>query len=355
MTINNSNLGHKAHNNHEPKMTVRLEPPYLPLYEWADANEQTSEFWILYAIFGMSATDPSFGNFYVELNKPESVKILNGWTTNSLIKKVVDFTYDLRLAPEMEGLYPPLHVGSDPTSIKRRFKVRRNPTSLAALVVQHLDASRDISIERHWLQTLRLWLMFQAAERMVHYGTHVDRNIAEASRYLTINSIERQKWQTVSALMELVKARLSHEGASFSEVTNAISAAVSQLQNSSEPLPFLTSIKKIARGDNEPEQFDTTASLPVVKSNFISSSPPEITVQDALGRTLKGQFLSTGPEDNAELLFVSVDPTDTPDQQIVASNSFYIQTPEASHYLKWTWDKPLPTEIGPLKRWIDSE
>ncbi|OZB16551.1 MAG: hypothetical protein B7X58_05220 [Marinobacter sp. 34-60-7] len=58
-------------------------------------------------------------------------------------------------------------------------------------------------------------------------------------------------------------------------------------------------------------------------------------------------------ENSEEALLYTVNADDPPERQRLTGQSILLQTTELSHYLPWSWDKPLPPELQSLNAWIN--
>ncbi|MEH6650498.1 MAG: hypothetical protein V7707_10785 [Motiliproteus sp.] len=62
---------------------------------------------------------------------------------------------------------------------------------------------------------------------------------------------------------------------------------------------------------------------------------------------------SVTTEESQVLIQSRVDPQDSYSHQQLSANSVLLQSTELSHYLPWSWDKPLPHEAPELETWIE--
>jgi integrase len=123
---------------------------------------------------------------------------------------------------------------------------------------------------------------------------------------------------------------------------------------------LLSALQRVAEGQRNPIAIQKTAHL--VSPSFTglitnTDYPLILNKKDSTPQILSHSYSESSSADEEaleQLILFDVNPKETPEQQQLSGRSVLLQTAELSHYLPWSWDKPLPPETDLLERWLAS-
>jgi hypothetical protein len=351
---------HKNSISRPNELTVRLGERFSELCDWA-ANENLEDtLEICYTILGLDEITVGIPNLVDELSRPESKVILAKWNANPLVHELQLFAERFLSDEVISTNYTRLSHAGPARQNKQLFRDIVNRTFLLTLVTHPLAYHPD-EVVSHSRRMLRIWLIIQAAERLLRNGYSADSVISDAARYLILDPGD-DKWRLVDQLLQRTRHQLATQAPSYERFTSAIGGTAELLRQESDGKSarrFLNAITSIAQGLHSPVHErgrDTSHSRYFRKLNL---SPPSSTSFQASGISFAIiQSHSSDDEDTDEdertsfAYLVNVDPTDSEAQQTLSSGSVHIQTAELSHYLPWSWGRPLPPERNAIDSWI---
>lgn len=341
------------------ELTVRLGEPFAEICSWAVERELELPLEVGYRILGLDQFTVGIGNLVKELSHPESHLITSEWNANPIVCELQKFTKavtdDLSISRKYSGIS---HLGG---ALKNRnqFKKYATQTFLLTLITNPLADTTD-AITYTDRRRLRIWLLIQAASRLLEFGYSADRAIGSAARFLVIDATDTN-WTLIDDLLKRARSQLGSIPNTYERFTSALAIASHSIKNDSLKLgktatQFLNAINSIAHGECREIEASTTdikvlpgfrALLPTVVSPLLGKAAPD---DDDF------TIIAPGEEDEEPLFYITdIDPTDSAAQQVISSGSVYIQNMELSHYLPWTWDRVLPTESKALEDWLNKQ
>lgn len=341
------------------ELTVRLGEPFAEICSWAVERELELPLEVGYRILGLDPFTVGIGNLVKELSHPESHLITSEWNANPIVCELQKFTKavtdDLSISRKYSGIS---HLGG---ALKNRnqFKKYAIQTFLLTLITNPLADTTD-AITYTDRRRLRIWLLIQAASRLLEFGYSADRAIGSAARFLVIDATDTN-WTLIDDLLKRARNQLGSIPNTYERFTSALAIASHSIKNDSLKLgktatQFLNAINSIAHGECREIEASTTdikvlpgfrALLPTVVSPLLGKAAPD---DDDF------TIIAPSEEDEEPLFYITdIDPTDSAAQQVISSGSVYIQNMELSHYLPWTWDRVLPTESKALEDWLNKQ
>ena len=341
---------------------ARFGHPYRDICQWAAQHDLSDALELAFWTLGLDHQIVAIGNLVSEFHHPESKDILARWRQNPTLASLDDLAKAIRQDPLINRQYPAfLHAG-DATKTKHIYKGSlKEQTFLITLITYPLPGAEQSS-EYVLRRALRLWLVAQAANRVVTEHCLADRNISTAARFLIADRYQAQ-WQLVDDVLRRARRYLTPDNWAFERFTDALSLAAEQYKQShtfgKSGTAFINAIIEIASGDIKPftTQRDFTPQ-PFVHAELsapISEPAPLISFNESSEQLIE---VYPSPEDSADeeadeaIYLLPVDATDTQAQQELTGRSFYHQQAETSHYLPWSYSKLLPPERLLIEQWI---
>ena len=199
-----------------------------------------------------------------------------------------------------------------------------------------------------------MWLAVQAVSRIVASNNIADRAISRVARFLALGH-DSPRWRFIDRLLATAKRFRAGIQESFDRFTQSLRLAADQIgadyQGDKTISPFLNAITGIVVGESDPYPGDSQRRGIVYRfTNAVTVKPIPVMSEHGDCELLIG---SDSEEEQLEFTWVvQTDPTDSPEQQQLRSNSFFLQSVETSHYLPWSYDGVLPTELPALVSWI---
>ncbi|XUO83046.1 hypothetical protein RVM27_11400 [Halomonas sp. KM007] len=175
---------------------ARFGPPYRDICQWAAQQDLSDALELAFWTLGLDQHIVAIGNLVNEFHHPESKDILTRWRQNPTLASLDDLAKAIRQDPLINRQYPAfLHAG-DATKTKQTYKGSlKEQTFLITLITYPLPGAEQSS-EYVLRRALRLWLIAQAANRVVTEQCLADRNISTAARFLIADRYQAQ-WQLV--------------------------------------------------------------------------------------------------------------------------------------------------------------
>jgi len=348
---------------HEPgaEMAARLGPEYAKLCRWAALNGLEFPLEVSYHILGLDESNVTVGNLVHEFVHPESREITSEWSDHPIVQEFKTFAEALAAEdPDNNTLARRILHRGGVRKIKQQFKEFQNRRFLLAMTTNPLADNTD-EVRLKDRRRLRIWLLIQAAIRLIDVQCSADRLISVAARFLIVDATSKD-WVLVDALLERAKKELGEAPCSFENFSTALGRAAFYLsetgqavgQNSRTSKQFLNAIGSIAAGSSD--AIETQATYAPIPDYLRSLPSPVVELPFETGDDRFNVIVDDSNEDNHEFAYVTeVDPTDSPDQQEVRSGSVFMQTAELSHYLPWSWDRLLPPEIDQVESWVQRQ
>ncbi|WP_205341676.1 hypothetical protein [Denitrificimonas caeni] len=338
------------------ELTVRLGEPFAEICLWAVERELELPLEVGYRILGLDPFTVGIGNLVKELSHPESKLITSEWEANPVVYELQKFTQAVTTDTNISRKYASIsHLGGVRKN-RSQFKIYPTKTFLLTLVTNPLaDTTAEITYTDR--RRLRIWLLIQAASRLLEFGYSADKSISNAARFLVIDATD-DNWTLIDDLLKRARGQLGSIPNTYERFTTALANASHFIKNDSVSLgktatQFLNAINTVANGECREIEASATDSG---RSTRFKPLMPTI-VDRFFGKDLEDDSIPIiSPSDEGSLFyFTDVDPTDSAAQQIVSSGSVYIQTMELSHYLPWSWERVLPVESKILKEWLHTQ
>ncbi|MFI2818052.1 hypothetical protein [Vreelandella piezotolerans] len=340
----------------------RLGSPYAALCHWAAQHDLSGALELAFWTLGLNHHIVAIGNLVNEFHHPESKDLLAGWRQTPVIALLDDLAKAIRQDPKISRQYPELpHLGSA-AKTKHKYKGSLKEQTFLITLITHPLPGAEQSSEYVLRRALRLWLIAQAANRVVTEQCLADRNISTAARFLIADRYQEQ-WQLVDDVLRRARRYLTADTWTFERFTDALSLAAEQYKQShtfgKSGTAFINAIIEIARGDIKPfsnqRDLPQRPFIPAELSAPIPEPAPLISFDES-----SEQFIEVcpAPEDSEDeeadeaIYLLPVDATDTQAQQELTGRSFYQQQAETSHYLPWSYSKLLPPERLMVEEWV---
>ncbi|MDM1697218.1 hypothetical protein HX099_11195 [Thiopseudomonas alkaliphila] len=357
MTISATQNWHENKSEAVEKMTVRLGRRFERMCEWAIESGQQLPLETGYHILGLNPYLVGIGNLVHELSHSDSLFITQQWLANPVVKVLAEFAAAVKASSEIDQQYSYIPHAGGAANNRRQFKDFQSKTFLLTLLTHPLA---DITDQQTYLerQRLRIWILAQAATRLIEHGIPADRSVSAAARFLILDADARE-WGLIDQLVHRARRQLG-DSQTFERYTTALANAADALKDDDRFAErgyrtFLNAIMVIAYGEINPiENNIIYIKVPaVVRYRVITPQKiqPIDKLLDDTPVSLPAAF-----EDIDEPTFsyiAEIDPTDSPAEQTLSSGSVYMQSMEMSHYLPWSWDKILPAEIETLHDWLN--
>ena len=339
------------------EMAARLGQHYSELCRWAVSNGMEFPLEVSYHILGLDESEVAVGNLVHEFLHLESREITSEWSDHPIVLEFKTFAKALEEEDPRFNLAPRKPHRGGASKIKRDITEFRDRRFLLALTTNPLADNTDQARLKD-RRRLRIWLIVQAAIRLINVQSSADRFISVAARFLVVDATSSQ-WALIDGLLERANKELGNTPCSFENFTTALERAAFYLKETRSEVgrgskasrQFLSAIGAIAAGSSDAIQSRRThAPIP----DYLRSVPSPVDdlpfeTDDQRFNVLIGD--SSGDED--ELAYVTeIDPTDSSAQQELRSGSVFMQTAELSHYLPWSWDRLLPPEVDQVESWI---
>lgn len=341
------------------ELTLRLGEPFAEICSWALERELELPLEMSYRILGLDPFTVGIGNLVKELSHPESKFITSEWEANPVVYELQKFTQAVTTDTNISRKYASIsHLGGVRKN-RSQFKIYPTKTFLLTLVTNPLaDTTAEITYTDR--RRLRIWLLIQAASRLLEFGYSADRGISIAARFLVIDAADAN-WILIDDLLKRAKNQLGSTPNTYERFTSALANASHIIKNDSfkpgkTATQFLNAINSIAHGECREIEAST---------NDIKALPRLTALLPAVVNPLRGKtdpddddftIIAPGEQDEEPLFYVTdIDPTDSAAQQAISSGSVYIQNMELSHYLPWSWDRVLPSESQALEEWLNKQ
>lgn len=341
------------------ELTARLGKPFAEICSWAVERELELPLEVGYRILGLDPFTVAIGNLVKELSHPESQLIISEWKDNPIVNELNKLTQAVTADTNISRKYASIGHRGGVNKNRDQFRNYANKTFLLTLITNPLS---DVTDETTYTsrRRLRIWLLIQAASRLLDFGYSADRSISSAARFLVIDATDKN-WTLIDDLLKRARNQLGSTPNTYERFTSALANASHIIKNDSLKLgktaaQFLNAINSIAHGEcREIEESTTdikalprlTALLPAVVNPLRSKTDPD---DDSF------TIIAPSEEDEEPLFYVTdIDPTDSAAQQAISSGSVYIQNMELSHYLPWTWERVLPAESQALEEWLNKQ
>ena len=354
-------------NRHSPefheaeKLTLRLGGPFTEICQWAIEQRQHVALETCYHILGLNPALVGVGNLVHEFSHPESPLISSQWLGNPVAELLTKFSAAVKANPHIDSLYSAIPHRGAAEQNRRLYSGYKDKTFLLALLTHPLSdlAEPHIYIER---RRLRMWLVVQAAMRLLKHNIPAERSISAAARFLLMDS-DDTNWHLVDRLLGRAARQLGQHDVEFERYTTALANSAAALKQDSvfagrEHRSFLNAVMRIAEGQVVPTSDNTVyIRTPTLLRQYISKKPPVLLSEppqpDAPSTEVLEAVLIDTNDEPRQFHVVDVDPAASTAEQTISSGSVYMQTMEASHYLPWSWEQILPAEADALQRWLD--
>jgi hypothetical protein len=339
------------------KMTVRLGAPFSELCLWATARGLEFPLELSYHILGLDEFTVSIGNLVQELTQPESKTITAEWSENPIVNELKNFVEVFAADDKVSRKYARIGHRGSVSKTKRLF---RNVSTRTFLLVMITIPLADSANKRTFCyrRRLRIWLIIQAASRLLDYRCSADASISIAARFLQIDSLDN-RWKLIDELLDRTGQLLGPLPNSFENFTSALENAAGMMKQighcQKTPRGFLNAIVLIAGGScREIESRSINTRIPPhLKTTLSPIDEMPFETEESIFNVIPS---ISDEDEGAEFSYITeVDPTDSVAQQTLSSGSVFIQTMELSHYLPWSWDRLLPPEVRLIESWIEDQ
>ena len=339
------------------KMTLRLGDRFRELCHWAVERGMEFPVELSFHILGLDEFTVGFENLSQELRHPESEAIIADWAFNPIVHELKKFADGFASDSRLPLHYPSIGHGGGAKRNKRQFKDLASRTFLLSLIVNPLAANTDEKLFCN-RRRLRIWLVVQAAIRLIDFGCVADTSVSSASRFLQADSLD-SRWALIDELLGRTMKLIGSASNTFENFTSAMENAAGMMREvKSRPKShneFLNSMLSIAGGSCRQIESRTTARTTAIPLHLKPKPSPIDELPFESGDSAYSVIPSVSDDDEGETFsFVTeVDPTDSAARQTLSSGSVFMQTMELAHYLPWTWDRLLPPEIQTVESWIE--
>ena len=366
MTNSDTPNWHKESGSSAKKTTFsHSNPRYRQLANWADEQKVREVFDAVYLGLGFSETMIGLGNVVQELSYPESSNTLSAWSLHPVVSQCRKLATAYQESPEIASEYRPIPPAGSVGQNKARLKIAgadtQNRHFILLLLVTPLVGDQINSRQYHHRRVFRLWLFIQAMEHVIYHGCHSDGLIRDIVNFM-LKPPFHSNWVVVDAVLRRTSQLLIGEQ-SFTRYNLVLKQAARQLRLEYEQKGFrrfLNAIESIASGHCSP--IESTHPEPAIPHHFANFGVREFIHPKLALDGIHYQDLELPPDSDEEpedasdsALLFEVDPTETPERQQLTGQSILVQSTELSHYLPWSWDKPLPPELRDLDHWITSQ
>lgn len=339
------------------ELTVRLGEPFAEICSWAAERELELPLEVSYSILGLDPFTIGIINLVKELSHPESKVITEQWCANPIVHELREFSHAITADTNISKKYSSIAHRGGVNKNRDQFKNYANKTFLLTLITNPLSDTTDKTTYTD-RRRLRIWLLVQAASRLLEFGYSADSAISSAARFMVIDATD-ERWQLIDELLKRARRQIGDIPNTFQRFTTAVANASHVIKNDSLSLgktavQFLNSINAIAHG--ECRQIETSAInvRSPARFKFLTSTIANPFFGSDSDNAVFN--ISVGDEDDDTLIYMaSVDPTDSTAQQVLSSGSVFIQAMEISHYLPWSWERVLPTESQVLESWVNAQ
>ncbi len=360
---------HNIEKSDDSDLTVRLAGPHFrTLKSWAEQQDLSEIFEAIALTFGFTENFTILGNLSRELSNSDSVDLLTQWADNPYVYQLNRLISAYNRCTEISSAYVGIHQGVSRNNTKQTLRAAgadiKHEHFLLEMVVQPLTSSGRDS-QDHLRRTLRLWLIVQAIERTVEHSCCHDSQIQQVASALSL-SREDDKWTAIDAVLEKSTQAYPSDHHSYKQFTLAIRHAATQslarFSNTGD-LKYrllLSALQRVAEGQRNPIASQKTAHLftPSFTGSITNTDYPLILKKKSSTPQILnhsyGESSSADEDALEQLILFDVNPKETPEQQQLSGRSILMQTAELSHYLPWSWERPLPPETDLLERWLAS-
>ena len=365
MTNEGTQKWHRAPGQHSDQTTVR-QTRYQELAAWADEQGVRHAFDLVYYGLGSSETLIGLGNVVQELSYPEAQLTLSSWSLQPTVSELLKLSSAYRRSPQIASTYRMIPPSGSISQTKSRLKLAgadtQNRHFVLLMLITPLAGDQENSHHYKLRRSFRLWVLVQSLERLIHQQCIADGRIRDSINFI-LKPPHHENWALLDTLLKRADRLLDHNP-SFQQYSLALSQAASQLTLTSEnrgDRRFFNAVDFIANGHCSPlDSYDSRLAPKLNVETFGTREifSPELEFN---GRHYQKLELPTdtegseADEDSNSALFFEVDPTETPERQQLTGQSILVQSTELSHYLPWSWDKPLPPETEALNQWIERE
>lgn len=354
-------------NRHSPefheaeKLTLRLGGPFTEICQWAIEQRQHVALETCYHILGLNPALVGVGNLVHEFSHPESLLISSQWLGNPVAELLIRFSAAVKNTPRIDNLYGALLHRGGARQNRHLYEGYKDKTFLLTLLTHPLSDIGDPEIytER---RRLRIWLVVQAATRLMEHRVPAERSISAVARFMVLDS-DDANWGVIDALLRQAIRQLAGHDNTFERYTSALANSAAALKEdpgfgSRGHQSFLNAVMRIAEGEAVPTSDNTVyIPIPVVVRQHTSRRlpvlPSENPQTDEAQPVVLEAVLEKTNDESRHFYVVDADPLASPAEQTLSSGSIYMQTMEMSHYLPWSWEQILPAEVDALQAWLN--
>lgn len=356
---NQNQAGHTENDPSTEALINALGPRFGDLVIWAAERDLLFHLEIGYRILGLDPNTIAIANLFYELNRPESKAVISQWTDSDLLQGLHRFADSFYADKTISGKYPRITPAGNYKKVRAQFQPYADQKFLLALItfLLHGQPGTDVYSDR---RRIRLWLLIQAAKRLIAHGCAGDKFISAVARFLVRDPIDKD-WLVVDTLLRTTRENLGQDLGlgSFERYTQELGRVAESLKHDSRFAGrsytlFLNAVTSVATGECSPTEVSETAQ-PLRRILTLGRQRNDAPQTEEVLSAEPDFPLALFDEDEPEGSFYAltqVDPTDSPEQQLQGSGSIYLLTAEHLHYLPWTWDRVLPPEAQLLEAWI---
>jgi|SRR5690625_2390782 len=206
MTINATQNWHNKKSDAVEKMTVRLGRRFERICEWAIESDQQLPLETGYHILGLNPYLVGIGNLVHELSYSNSLLITQQWSTHPVVRILAEFAATVKASPEIDQQYSYIPHAGGAARNRRQYQDFQKKTFQLALLTHPLS---DLTAQQTYFerQRLRVWLLAQAAIRLVEHGVPADSSVSAAARFLVLDADARE-WSLVDQLIHRAQRQL---------------------------------------------------------------------------------------------------------------------------------------------------
>lgn len=362
-------MGTAGTGNAENEMTLRLGVSFSVIEQWAIENSYHAELLLSYHLLGLDQHTVAVANLTAELAKPETQAILADWQDSKIAHQLLDFSRAFVDSDIYRGHTALVFEGSN-RKIKEAIGDTTDRKFLLYLLVTsspNFSHSKNSEYCRQNHQKLIIWIILQAAERLIGEKHAPDRFVSDAARFLARES-SNTSWQAICPFLDEVHKLTRGGPVSYQQFTDAIAIASDTLPEKirKRATHFFNVLGRLAGGGVDAISTQRALDSPEIPGfeGLLASSPVEpesaVNLENALSQTFTPLEASAdGEDDGSHVSFtevvLDVDPTDTAVEHAISSKSFHLLTQEDANYLPWALSGVLPPEQPILREWIANQ
>ncbi|AMO67273.1 phage integrase family protein [gamma proteobacterium BDW918] len=350
--------------------TFGLGESFSAIEEWARAENFQPELLLTYHLLGLDHHTVAIANLATEIVKEESQQVIAEWAGSQIAQRLSEFSHAF-IASDIYATHTEITISGSNAKIAQVLGDKKERSFLLFLLLTsspnftHCRYPQEAVINH---QRLKIWLILQAAERLVGKGQARDTLVSTVARFLS-KPRDDGGWTAICALLDHLHQSTRGFRVTYQQFSDAVAIAATPGNLESEARRrasgFFNALGKLADGEYDPirsHQASRIAGLNQIAS-LASSKEAEIEIPPPLFNVDGQGFTSLDVDDtehegsstDSEPAFVlDVDPTDTAAEHAISVKTFHLLSQEEANYLPWSLTGVLPPERAALERWIEA-